>query len=543
MTIDRQDLGANAANHVPLTPLTFLARAAAVFPDRTAVVHGRTRRTWAETYVRCRRLASALIRAGVGPGDTVAVFGANTPELLEAHFGVPMAGAILNPINTRLDPGSVAFILRHGEAKVLLTDRELSRTAAPALAALPARPLVIDIDDPTVTGGELLGAMDYEAFLASGDPAHAWRGPADEWQPIALNYTSGTTGEPKAVVYHHRAAYLNAISNVLMWELGTRPVLLWTLPMFHCNGWCFLWSMALVAGTSVCLRSVRAEPLFALLKSEQVTHLCGAPPVLLTLAGAPAELREGLTRRVRVLTGGAAPPAALLEGLEQRGFDVTHGYGLTESLGAATICTWQDEWGDVSPDARSRLKARQGVQTPLLEEMMVADPATLRPVPRDGRTLGEVFLRGNTIMKGYFKSPEATEAALAGGWLHTGDLAVWHPDGYMEIKDRSKDMIISGGENISSLEVEAVLHRHRGVREAAVVAMPDARWGESPCAFVELAADADVDERELVSFCRQHLAHYKVPRSVVFGPLPRNPTGKVQKDLLRQRARDLALML
>jgi fatty-acyl-CoA synthase len=535
----------NPANHVPLTPLTFLQRAAAVFPERVAVVHGATRRSWGETYTRCRRLASALSRAGVGSGDTVAIMGANTPEMLEAHFGVPMAGAVLNAINTRLDAATVASILDHGEAKVLLTDREFSRTVAAALQSLPGKaPLVIDIDDRTVEGGELLGTMDYEALLALGDPSFEWRRPADEWQAITLNYTSGTTGNPKGVVYHHRGAYLSAVSNVIMWELGAAPVLLWTLPMFHCNGWCFLWSMALVAGTSVCLRSVRAAPMFALLKSEQVTHLCGAPPVLSAIANAPEELRcgLGLAHRVRVLTGGAAPPPALIEHIERCGFEVTHGYGLTESFGAATLCTWQTHWSEAPPETRWQLKARQGAPVPLLDEMMVADPATLRPVLKDGQMLGEVFLRGNTIMKGYFKNRAATEECFAGGWFHTGDLAVWHRDGYIEVRDRSKDVIISGGENISSLEVESVLLGHPAVLEAAVVAMPDAQWGESPCAFVVLRDEAEVEERELISFCRQRLAHYKVPKSIVYGALPKSATGKVQKNLLRKRAAELALL-
>jgi fatty-acyl-CoA synthase len=454
-----------------------------------------------------------------------------------------MAGAVLNAINTRLDPATIAFILRHGEAKVLLTDREFSRPIAAALERIEKRPLVVDIDDRSIAGGELLGALDYEALLDSGDPDFAWRGPGDEWDAIALNYTSGTTGSPKGVVYHHRGAYLAAVSNALMWQLPEANTFLWTLPMFHCNGWCFLWTLALMAGTSVCLRSVRVEPLFALLKSERVTHLCGAPPVLSTIGNAPDELRRGLDHRVRILTGGAAPPPSLLERLESMGFDVTHGYGLTESYGAAAICTWQDEWAALPPAERARVKARQGVRGPLLEALRVADPSTLEPVPRDGRTMGEIILRGNIVMKGYFKNPEGTEESFRGGWFHSGDLAVWHPDGYVEIKDRSKDIIISGGENISSLEVEAVLCRHPAVLEAAVVARPDTKWGESPCAFVALQPETDVDERELISFCRQHLAHYKVPRSIVYGVLPKTATGKIQKNVLRERARQLALLL
>ncbi len=536
-------LDKNPANHLPLTPLTFIAHAAAVYPDRTAVVHGVIRRSWSETWARCRRLASALARAGVGPGDTVALMAANTPELYEAHFAVPLAGAVLNAINTRFDPATVAFILEHGEAKVLITDREFSRTVARVLPKLARPPLVIDIDDRTVDGGELLGTMDYEAFLATGDPAHAFAPPADEWQAIALNYTSGTTGRPKGIVYHHRGAYLNALSNLLLWNMGPHAVYLWTLPMFHCNGWCFPWTLAAIAGTSVCLRSVRVERLFGLIKAEKVTHLCGAPVVLQSLSSAPEPLRQGIEHRVQILTGASAPSPALIEGVERLGFEITHGYGLTETFGGATYCAWQSQWDDLSLEQRARLKARQGVPAPALEALMVANPATLAPVPQDGATIGEVLLRGNTLMMGYFKSPAATAECFAGGWFHTGDLAVWHPDGYIEIKDRSKDIIISGGENISSLEVESVLARHPAVLEAAVVARPDPKWGESPCAFITLRPEADVDEREIVAFCRQHLAHYKVPKSIVFGELPRTGTGKVQKHELRERARALGLLI
>jgi fatty-acyl-CoA synthase len=533
----------NPANFVALTPLTFLARAAEVFPDRTAVVQGALRRSWRDTYARCRRLASALVRAGIRPGDTVAVMGANTAELFEAHFGVPMAGAVLNAINTRLDPATIAYILRHGEARLLMTDREFSRTVAPALAMLERPPLVIDIDDDSVERGELLGTMDYEAFLAGGDEHFAWRRPDDEWQAIALNYTSGTTGQPRGVVYHHRGAYLNAIGNVLTFDLRPHPVYLWTLPMFHCNGWCFPWTLAATAGTSVCLRSVRVEPIFALIQAEQVTHLCGAPTVLSTISLAPAHLSTGVAHRVKVVTGAAAPPAPLIQRIEQRGFEVIHGYGLTESFGPALICAWQPEWDEEDAEARARLKARQGIRTHILDEVMVADPRTLAPVPRDGHSVGEIFLRGNNLMKGYWKDPAATAEGFQGGWFHTADLAVWHEDGYLEISDRAKDIIISGGEHISSLEVEAVLYRHSAVLEAAVVAMPDPKWGECPCAFVTLREGATLDERDLVGFCRQQLAHYKAPKCVVYGPVPRGATGKVRKDLLRERARELALLL
>jgi fatty-acyl-CoA synthase len=536
-------LDKNPANHVPLTPLTFIAHAAAVYPERTAVVHGPTRRSWSETWARCQRLASALTRAGVGPGDTVAFLAANTPELYEAHFGVPLAGAVLNAINTRFDPGTVSFILEHGEAKVLITDREFSRTVARVLPTLAHPPLVIDIDDPTFDGGELLGSMDYEAFLATGDPAQVFSPPAEEWQAITLNYTSGTTGRPKGIVYHHRGAYLNALSNLLLWNMGPGAVYLWTLPMFHCNGWCFPWTLAAVAGTSVCLRSVRVERLFELIKAEKVTHLCGAPVVLQTLIAAPEALRRGIEHPVQVLTGASAPPPAVLEGIERLGFEVTHGYGLTESFGAATYCAWQPQWAELSLEQRALRKSRQGVPAPALEALMVADPVTLAPVPRDGAAIGEIFLRGNTLMMGYLKNPAATAESFAGGWYHTGDLAVWHPDGYIEIKDRSKDIIISGGENISSLEVESLLARHPAVLEAAVVAGPDPKWGESPCAFITLRPGATVDERDIVAFCRQHLAHYKVPKSVVFGELPRTATGKIHKQELRERAKSLSLLI
>jgi fatty-acyl-CoA synthase len=536
-------LGKNAANYVPLTPLSFIARTAALFPDRVAIISDSSRRSWGETYRRCRRLASALRKAGVGAGDTVAVMGANTPETYETQFGVPMAGAVVNTINTRLDPASVAYILEHGEAKVLLTDREFSRTVAPALASMKRPPRVIDIDDPAAEGGELLGELDYEAFLAEGDPDFEWRGPVDEWDAIALNYTSGTTGAPKGVVYHHRGAYLNSVSNLLYWNVGPMPVYLWTLPMFHCNGWCFVWSLALAAGTSVCLRSVRVDPIFSLIKSEGVTHLCGAPVVLQTICNAPEALRQGISQKVRILTGGAPPSADLIDALERRGFDVTHGYGLTESYGAATICAWRPEWDDLPQSEKARLMARQGALCPVTEDMMVADSKTMTPVPKDGTALGEVFLRGNNLMKGYLKSEAANAESFEGGWFHTGDIAVWHQNGYIEIKDRSKDMIISGGEKIASVEVEAVLRDHPAVLEVAVVARPDPKWGESPCAFVALRPDAHADERELITHCRRHLAHYKVPRSIVFGPLPRTSTGKIWKQELRERAKTLALLV
>jgi fatty-acyl-CoA synthase len=527
------------ANYVPLSPITFLDRAALVWPDRTAVVHGAVRRSWGETALRCRRLASALRARGVGKGQTVAFLAANTPELFEAHFGVPMMGGVLNAINTRLDPETIAFILGHGEAQLLVVDGEFSATARRALALLGRAIPVIDIDDPTYPGGERIGEADYEAFLATGDPEEAFPGPADEWEPIALNYTSGTTGNPKGVVYHHRGAYLNAVSNALSWEMGGAPVYLWTLPMFHCNGWCFPWTLAAVAGTSVCLRAVRVEPILELIRTEGVTHFCGAPIVLNLINNSDPALREGIMHKVKAMVAGAAPPATVIAGMERMGWEVTHVYGLTECYGPSMVNVWRDRWDPLPLEERAAIKARQGVRGPVLEAAMVADPVTLEPVPRDGRTIGEIFMKGNNLFSGYLKNPTATAEAFEGGWFHTGDLAVWHADGYVEIKDRSKDIIISGGENISSIEVEDVLYRHPAVLEAAVVARPDERWGETPCAFVALKDGAAVTEAEIIAFCKDQLAGFKVPRTVVFGPLPRTQTGKVQKFVLRAAAREL----
>ncbi len=532
-------LDRNPANFVPLTPLTYLERSASIFPERIAIIYGPIRRSWAETYRRCRQLASALTKRGVRRGDTVAILAANTPELFEAHFGVPMTGAVLNAINTRLDAATVRFILEHGEAKVLLTDREFSKVTGPALATMAKRPLVIDIDDPQLSAGESLGQLDYEAFLQEGDADFAWQPPADEWEPISLNYTSGTTGNPKGVVYHHRGAYLNAVSNALSWEMGPQPVYLWTLPMFHCNGWCFPWTLAVTAGTSVCLRQVRLEPIIEAIKEEKVSHFCGAPIVLNMIVNAPAEMTQGIRHRVQVMTAGAAPPAAIIEGMERLGFQVTHVYGLTECYGPSVQCIWHDEWDALPITEKARIKARQGVRGPMLEGLMVADPLSLAALPKDGQTMGEIFLRGNNVMMGYLKNPTATEECFAGGWFHTGDLAVWHADGYVEIKDRSKDIIISGGENISSLEVEDVLYRHPAILEAAVVARPDPKWGETPCAFVTLKSGAEVTEEQILAYCREHLAHYKLPRSIVFGSLPKTSTGKIQKFELRKQAKEL----
>jgi fatty-acyl-CoA synthase len=530
-------LDKNAANFVPLSPIGFLRRSAGVYPQRVSVVHGQRRYTWRQTLERCRRLASALAQHGVGRGDTVAVMAPNIPEAFEATFGVPMAGAVLNALNIRLDAETIAFILKHGEAKVLLTDGEFAPIIRAALARLDEKPLVIDIADP-LAPGERLGAIDYEAFLASGDPEFAELTPRDEWDAIALNYTSGTTGNPKGVVYHHRGAYLNALGNILVWGMQQHPVYLWTLPMFHCNGWCFPWTVTALAGTHVCLRRIEAGAIHDAIDNHGITHLCGAPVVMNMLLNDRAAEGRALPRQVRMMTAGAAPPAAVIEGMEAKGFHITHVYGLTEVYGPAVVCAWHDEWDTFDSEERARLKARQGVTYPVLDGLMVADPQTHAPVPWDGLTMGEIFMRGNIVMKGYLKNPRATEEAFAGGWFHSGDLAVQHPDGYVEIKDRSKDIIISGGENISTIEVEDVLYRHPAVLEAAVVAKPDERWGETPCAFVTLKPGHDADAADIIAFCRAHMARYKAPRDVVFGPLPKTSTGKIQKFVLREQAKE-----
>ncbi|HJV53884.1 MAG TPA: acyl-CoA synthetase [Noviherbaspirillum sp.] len=529
-------LDKNAANYTPLSPLSFLERSAQVYPNRVSVIHGDIRRTWAQTYERCRRLASALVKHGVGAGDTVATMLPNTPAMYEAHFGVPMAGAVLNTLNTRLDPEAIAFMLRHGEAKVLLTDREYCATIERALALLDGpRPLVIDVDDALYEGGKFLGEIEYEAFLQQGDPQFAWRLPADEWDAIALNYTSGTTGNPKGVVYHHRGAYLNATSNIVGWGMPPHAIYLWTLPMFHCNGWCFPWTMAANAGTSVCLRKIDAKQIFTLIREHRVTHFCAAPIVLGMLIAAPDEVRSGLSHTVSAMVAGAAPPAAIIEGMERLGFNLTHVYGLTETYGPASVCAKQDGWERLPLSERAALNSRQGVRSHMQEAITVLDPATMQPVPWDGETMGEIMFRGNLVMKGYLKNPSATQESFADGWFHTGDLAVVQPDGYVKIKDRSKDIIISGGENISSLEVEEALYRHPDVLVAAVVAKPDDKWGEVPCAFVELRPGAEPTVQDLVQHCRGLLAHFKVPKDIVFCSLPKTSTGKIQKFALRER--------
>src|SRR5450631_1572484 len=532
-----QDLERNAANYTPLSPLSLIARAAYVYPRQLSVIHGDRRYTWGETYARSRRLASALVQEGVGIGDTVALMAANTPEMVEAHFGVPMTGGVLNTLNTRLDADVIAFMLQHGGAKVLITDTEFATTIEPALAQLATRPKVIDIDDPQGPGGKRVGAVDYEAFIAKGDAGFEWKHPSDEWNSISLNYTSGTTGNPKGVVYHHRGAYLNALSNIIDWGMPRHAVYLWTLPMFHCNGWCFPWTMAANAGTNVCLRRVEAKAIFDAIRAHKVSHYCGAPIVHAMLINAPAELREGITHKVNALVAAAAPPSSVIEGMEQMGFDITHVYGLTETYGPAAVCAKHAEWNALDIGERTERNGRQGVRYTCEEGMTVLDAETMAPVPWDGETMGEIMFRGNITMKGYLKNPQATAEAFAGGWFHTGDLAVMQPDGYVKIKDRSKDIIISGGENISSLEVEDVLYRHPAVLAAAVVAKSDPKWGETPCAFVELKAGASVTEAQIIDHARGHLARFKVDRKVIFCELPKTSTGKIQKFLLRERAR------
>ncbi len=534
------DLDKNPANFTPLSPLTFIERAAAVYPRQPAVIYGDIARDWAETYARCRRFASSLQKLGVGDDDTVALMLPNVPAMVEAHFAIPMAGAVIHGLNIRLDADAIAFQLRHGGAKVLLVDREFGATVEAALAQLDDPPRVIDVDDPAFDGGQSVGESEYETLLEQGDPEFEWRPPDDEWRAIALGYTSGTTGDPKGVVTHHRGAYLNAVSNVLAWNMTAHPVYLWTLPLFHCNGWCFPWTLAALNGTSVCLRAVRDDAIYAAIKRHRVTHLCGAPIVLGLMANASDELKTGIDHEVNIMTAASAPPPAILEAMARLNFRVTHSYGLTEVYGPAVVCSWHDEWDALPIAEQAEIKARQGVRYPMLEELVVIDPETMTPVPRDGETIGEIMFRGNIVMKGYLKNPAASKKAFDGGYFHSGDLAVCHPDGYIEIKDRSKDIIISGGENISSIEIEKVLYRHPAVLEAAVAAMPDEKWGETPCAFVTLRDDAgDVAEQDIIDHCRANLARFKAPRKVVFGALPKTSTGKIQKFELRERAKQL----
>ena len=532
------DLGRNAANFQPLTPLTFLARAAEIYPDTTAIIHGARSWNYRDFHARAKKLASALSRRGFKRGDTVSVMLANTPAMIEAHYGVPMAGAVLNTVNTRLDAAIVAFGLDHAETKVLIIDREFSKVAKEALALAKVKPLIIDYDDPEFAGaGERLGGIEYEEFLGAGDADFAWQMPGDEWDAISLNYTSGTTGDPKGVVYHHRGAYLLALANVVTCGMGKHPVYLWTLPMFHCNGWCFTWTLSVVAGTHVCLRAVRAASIFDAVAAHKVTHLCGAPIVMSTLLNAPAQEKKPLPHVVEFVTAAAPPPESVLAAMKTAGFNVTHVYGLTETYGPASINDWHDEWDALPPAEQAVKKARQGVRYPVLEALDVLDPETMQRVPRDGETLGEVMFRGNVVMKGYLKNKSSTEAAFAGGWFHSGDLGVVHPDGYIQLKDRSKDIIISGGENISSIEVEDALYKHPAVAAVGVVAKPDEKWGETPCAFVELKPGAGATAEELIAWCRSHLAAYKCPRHIVFAEIPKTSTGKIQKFKLREMAK------
>tara|TARA_B100001971_G_scaffold151751_1_gene140877 strand:+ start:223 stop:1848 length:1626 start_codon:yes stop_codon:yes gene_type:complete len=539
MSIFDANLQQQEANFEPLSPVSFLRRAAQIAPAHAAVIHGDRRYTYAQFYERSCRLASALSQRGVGQGDCVAIMGANTPEMLEAHNGVPMLGAVLNSLNIRLDPRTIAFILEHGEAQVLLTDCGFSDTVREALALIDRELLVVDIDDPMATGGECLGALDYENFLAEGDPNFAPEPLLDEWQALSLLYTSGTTGDPKGCVYHHRGAYLNALGNMFTVGLGRDSVYLWTLPMFHCDGWTFTWGVTAAMATHVCLRDVDPAVVYRLINDENVTHMCGAPIVLNMLAHAPDESKSSFPQRVEIATGGAAPPSAVIETMEENGFNVTHLYGLTETYGPATVCVPQDDWPNLAVNERSARMARQGVHYTTLEGATVKDPDTMEEVPWDSETMGEVMIRGNTVMKGYLKNTQATDSAFSGGWFHTGDLAVRHPDSYIEVKDRSKDIIISGGENISSLEVEETLYRHPAVLEAAVVARSDEKWGEAPCAFVTLHEGATATADDIITFCREQLAHYKSPKTVVFGPLPKTSTGKIQKFVLRHEAENL----
>ncbi|MEO1889203.1 MAG: acyl-CoA synthetase [Cycloclasticus sp.] len=539
MNLFELSLDKNPANYVSLSPLTFLKRTADVYPNKIACIHGEQRITWAETYQRCVKLAAALSAKGIGQGDTVSAMLPNIPAMFELHFAVPMLGAVLHSINTRLDAESVAFQLDHAESKAVFIDSEFAATMNVAIKEADVTPFVVDVEDATFSAKNVIGQFEYESLIEEGDEQYQWILPEDEWQAITLNYTSGTTGNPKGVVYHHRGAYLNAISNVITWDMGNHPVYLWTLPMFHCNGWCFPWSLAASAGTNICLRSVLPKTVYKLIKSEKVDHFCGAPTVLTMLINTPAKHKEGINHKVKVMTAGAAPPAAVIQNMEKMGFDVTHVYGLTETYGPCTVCAWHDEWDALPDDERATLRARQGVRSAMLEDLMVADPETLEPMPKDGVSMGEVFMRGNNVMKGYLKNPATTEEAFKGGWFHSGDLAVWHEDGYIDIKDRSKDIIISGGENISTLEVESVLYRHPAVMEAAVVAKHDDVWGEKPCAFVTLKEGKEATEKEIMAFCRDNLAHYKAPKFVVFGDLPKTSTGKIQKFVLRDKANAL----
>ena len=532
----------NPANCVPLSPLTFIERSAHVHPDHLALVHGPHRYTWIQSFARCRRLASALKNMGVGEGDTVSIMAFNSREMFEAHFGIPVLGAVIHAINTRLDAANIAFMMDHAESKVLILDKEFSPVIQEALSLMKgAKPRLIDIDDPEANGGECIGEMTYEQLLETGSPDFPWTLPKDEWQAIALGYTSGTTGNPKGVVTHHRGAYLNAISNLLAWDMPRHSVYLWTLPMFHCNGWCFPWTLAAISGTNVCLRRVDVNDIFSLIEKEKVSHYCGAPIVHNMIVSAPQELMAKKKKQVQGMVAAAPPPAALLASMEENDFQITHVYGLTETYGPAVVCEPHEAWNAFSITDKAKMNARQGVRYHMLEEIIVADPDTLEPVPSDGETIGEILFRGNNVMMGYFKNQAATEAAFKGGWFHSGDLGVMHPDGYIQIRDRSKDIIISGGENISSIEVQDVLYTHPAVMAAGVVACPDSKWGETPCAFIELKEGYEsLTAEDIIAFCRENMAKFKVPKHVVFGELPKTSTGKIQKFKLREMAKAYA---
>ena len=531
------DLDKCAANYAPLSPLGFLQRAASVYPDHAAVIDGDTRKTWSQVYARCRRLASALAQHNIGKNDTVAVIAPNSLAAYECHFGVPMSGAVLNTINTRLDAATVAFILNHGEAKVFLVDGECAQVAREALHKVDKKLLVIDIECDGYD--KKIGAQTYDEFLASGDANFAWQPPADEWDAISLSYTSGTTGDPKGVVYHHRGAYLNALSNIVGWQMPHHPVYLWTLPMFHCNGWCFPWSLAAVGGVSICLRAINSATIYDAIATHHVTHFCGAPVIMNMVVSATEDERRDFAHEVQMMTAAAPPPASVLAAMEARGFRVTHVYGLTETYGPAVICAWNDAWNALSADDKAQKNSRQGVRYHALEALEVCDAETMQPVTRDGETMGEAMFRGNIVMKGYLKNPATTARAFAGGWFHSGDLGVIHADNYLQLKDRSKDIIISGGENISSIEVEDCLYRHPEILDAAVVARPHKKWGETPCAFVRKTDDSKLTEAEVIAHCRKNLAKYKIPTTVIFGDLPKTSTGKMQKFKLRERAAKL----
>lgn len=540
MSIYEQDLVRNSVNHVALSPLSFIERTAAIYPDYPAVVHGTIRRNWQQTYSRCRQFASALANRGIGKGDTVAMLLPNIPEMLELHFAVPMIGAVINTLNVRLDADTISFMLQHAEAKVFVVDREFCHVAQTACRMLKNPPLLIDVNDLEYGESRPVSDLEYEAFLAEGDPNFAWQWPEDEWQAISLNYTSGTTGNPKGVVYHHRGAFLNAMGNQMTWAMGNHPVYLWTLPMFHCNGWCYPWTITALAGVNVFLRRVDPQKVLYLIRSEKVTHMCSAPIVLQALINMPAEAKAAIEHPVKAMVAGAAPPIKMIGAAEAMGIEVTHVYGLTEVYGPVAFCAWRDEWDALPLQERAVMKSRQGVRYPTLEGIMVGDPKTLAPTPKDGKSIGEIFMRGNTVMKGYLKNPAATVEAFQGGWFHTGDLAVWHADGYMEIKDRLKDIVISGGENISTIEIEGILYNHPAVLEAAVVARPDAHWGETPCAFIALKAGQEhISTENIMEFCHDHMAAFKVPKTVIFTELPKTSTGKIQKFVLREMAKAL----